>query len=158
MQKEENRDLSEKSVKDSFGKLNEADRLLLYMAPALVSVLAATTNNRINKKQKADAFKLISLKTYTARPELIFYFKTVEKNFRKDFEELEKRYYPFDEPKREMLRNELDKVNVVISKLDKAVAEILHRSLSEYATHIKRSGIGILDDFVFPLPIKGITY
>jgi hypothetical protein len=158
MEKEDKFQLNEKVIIDAFKQLSEIDREYLYKAPVFVSVLAASTNNRINKKQKADALKLARLKTFTARPELIFFYKIVEKNFKDGFEELEKQYKPFNKQKREALIKELEKVDVVISKLDKRIAEILHKSLNEYAHHIKKAGIGILDDFVFPLPIKGLTY
>jgi len=139
-------------------KLSTAELDLLYKAPVLVSVLAASTYNTINQDQKADALKLAHLKTFTARPELISFYKVVEKNFRNEFEHLEKQFYPFAKPNREALRHEIQKVNIIISKLDKKVAEILHASLTAYANHVRKSGMGILDDFVFPLPIKGLTY
>ncbi len=158
MKDESSLDLNEKSFLEAVGKLTKPERELLYKAPVLVSVLAASTYNKINVDQKAEALKLAHLKTFTARAELISFYKVVEKNFKKDFEDLEKQFYPFDKPNREALRNEIGKVNTIINKMDKPVAEILHMSLNKYATHIKRSGIGILDDFVFPLPIKGLTY
>jgi hypothetical protein len=149
---------SEEFLKTSFRTLSEAEQNLLFKAPALVSLLAASTNNGINEAQKAEALKLAHLKTFTARTELIFFYKTVELNFIEDFESLEKKFYPFDKPKIEALRNEIEKVNVIINKLDKKVADLLHWSFNGYANHIKKSGIGILDDFIFPIPIKGINY
>jgi hypothetical protein len=157
MENNQDVDLNEGLMKAAFSKLSQSDLDLLYKAPALVSVLAASTYNRINEAQKAEALKLAHLKTFTARSEMITFYKTVELNFLKDFECLEKQFYPFDQPNREALRKEIEKVNVIIGKLDKRVAVILHWSFSAYANHIKKSGMGILDDFIFPLPIKGLT-
>ncbi len=157
MEKKQSQGLDEAALSTAFGILNAADLELLFKAPALVSVLAASTYNRINQDQKAEALKLAHLKTFTARAELISYYRQVEQHFQSDFEALEKQFFPFDKPNREALRTEIEKANVIISKLDEHVAEVLHQSLSDYATHIKRSGIGILDDFIFPLLIKGLT-
>jgi hypothetical protein len=158
MQNGQSSDWNEKALEMNFGKLSADDQDLLYKAPALVSVLAASTYNRINQDQKVEALKLAHLKTFTARAELTSFYRVVEANFKKDFEDLEKQFYPFDKPNREALKSEIEKVNVIIGKLDKQIAAVLHKSLNEYAMHIKKSGIGILDDFVFPLPIKGLTY
>jgi hypothetical protein len=149
---------NEKVLISALEKLSTPDQDLLYKAPVLVSILAASTSNSMNKSQKVEALKLAHLKTFTARAELIAYYRVVEKNFSKDFESLEKRFYPFDKVNRKALQNELEKINVVINKLDKSIAEVLHKSLNEYADHIRKSGMGILDDFIFPLPIKGLTY
>ena len=143
-----------------FEKLSKEDRMLLFRAPVLVSLLAAGSfdEKEINKFQKADAIKLAHLKTFTAMPLLLPYYAEVEKDFKELFEAAIKIYFPFDEARRNKLKREMDKVRFVINKLDKEYAEALGKSLERYAKHVKKAAHSIFQDFIFPLPIEGLSY
>ena len=140
-----------------FKKLNVKEQQLLLKAPVLVSVLAASGAFGINNEQKADAIKMAHLKTYTANPLLIEYYKEVEKNFKKNFEATVKKYAPFDNAKRDALKIEINLTNTAIAKLDKEFAITLHQSLDGYGKHVKKSALRFFENFIFPIPIKGFT-
>ena len=140
-----------------FEKLTTDERSLLYKAPVLVSVLVSCSFNEVNKNQEADAIKLAHLKTFTAIPLLLPYYGEVEKTFKEQFETAIKKYFPFDEAKRNELKGEIDKVNLVIGKLDNEYALALHKSLEGYANHVKKAAHSIFQDFIFPMPIPGLS-
>src|ERR1700688_1292861 len=112
-----------------FERLTEEERQLLFKAPVLISVLASCTTNEVNQGQKADAIKLAHLKTFTAIPLLLPYYTEVAKGFKEQFERAIKRYFPFDENKRNEIKKEMHKINFIISKLDKDYAFTLHAGL-----------------------------
>ena len=140
-----------------FEKLTTEERSLLYKAPVLVSVLVSCSFNEVNKYQEADAIKLAHLKTFTAIPLLRPYYGEVEKTFKEQFETAIKRFFPFDEVNRNELKGEINKVNLVIGKLDKEYAHALYKSLEGYANHVKKADHSIFQDFIFPIPIPGLT-
>lgn len=141
-----------------FKKLTEEERELLYKAPALVSVLASCAVNAIDETRKRDAIKLSHLKTFTANPVLIPYYKEVEDGFTERFETIARKYFPFDEEKRAEMREEVNKMSEVIAKLDnKFFAQTLYTSLQRYADHVKRSIHSVFQDFIFPMPIPGLS-
>lgn len=140
-----------------FEKLTNEERELLYKTPILVSVLASCSFNEVNKSQKAYAIKLAHLKTFTAIPLLLPYYIEVEKIFKDQFEAAIKKYFPFDEAKRSILKKEIERVTIIISKLDKRYAYALHKSLDGYARHVKKAAHSIFQDFIFPIPIPGLT-
>lgn len=140
-----------------FEKLNAAEVTLLYRAPALVSVLVSCSYNEVNKSQKGDAIKLAHLKTFTANPALLSYYNEVDKLFKEEFEAAVKKYFPFDASKRNALKNEIEKVNSIILKLDAGYATLLHKSLAAYAKHVKKAAHSIFQDFIFPLHIEGLS-
>ena len=72
-------------------------------------------------------------------------------------ESVVQQYSPFDDEKRKALKKEIDKVNEIIARLDKSLSEAFHRSLTAYAEHVKNSEHSILEHFVFPILIRGIT-
>ena len=131
---------------------------LLYKAPVLVSVLASCSFNEVNKAQKADAIKLAHLKTFTANPLLLSYYAEVEKTFKDEFEAAIKKYFPFDDAKRKELKEEIEKVNLVIGKLDKEYAQVCIIALNRYTKHVKKAAHSIFQDFIFPMPIEGLSY
>jgi len=141
-----------------FERLTEEERQLLYKAPVLISVLASCSLNEINKQQKTDAIKLAHLKTFTAIPLLISYYIEVEKGFKEEFEYAVKKYSPFDEDKRNEIKKEILKINFIISKLDKDYALTLYAGLDKFAKHVKNARHSIFQDFIFPLPIQGLSY
>jgi hypothetical protein len=143
-----------------FEKLSADEKQLLYKAPALVSVLASGSYDQkdMDKSQKADAIKLSHLKSYTAMPELRAYYEDVEKNFNVEFEKAIQKYFPFNEAKRYELKKELDKVSAVIRKLDKNFGDALSLSFERYAKHVKRAAHSVFQDFIFPMPIEGLSF
>ena len=137
--------------------LSQKEREILLKAPILVSVLAASEDHDISDSQKADVIELEHIKTFSAKPILIPYYKEVEKDFKKHFEETVKKYFPFDDAKREALKKEINLLNTVIAKLDKEFAQTLHTSLSNYAENVKKANNSLLFNFIFPIPIPGFT-
>ena len=141
-----------------FEKLTEEERQLLYKAPVLLSVLTSCTNSKLDKVQKADAIKLAHLKTFTALPLLLPYYAEVEKGFKERFECAEKKYFPFNDNKRNEIKKQLHRINFIISKLDKDYAFTLHTGLDKFAKHVKKARHSIFQDFIFPLPMRGLSY
>ncbi len=134
-----------------FQTLTAEEKALLVKAPVLVSVLVSCSFNKVNKTQKADAIKLAHLKTFTAIPLLIPYYMQVGKDFEEQFDAALEKYFPFDENSRIEVEKELEKANKVIGKLDEEYGEALHRSLQQYASHVKRSTHTVFMDFIFPI-------
>lgn len=140
-----------------FEVLTQEEKNILLKAPILFSVLAISNDQEISKEKKADAIRLAHLKTFTADPLLLQYYMEVEKNFEIYFETIIKKYFPFDDAKREALKKEMNLLNDIISKLDKDFAQVLHKSLSGYAEHVRKAERNFLENFIFPVPLQGIT-
>ena len=139
-----------------FENLSEEEQELLLNAPAMVSVVSSCSYNSVNDLKKEDAIKLSHIKTFTADPMLIPYYKEVEKDFKEKFEAMVAKYFPFDPEKRQELLTEINKVSAVISKLDAKFAGTLRRSLDLFAKHV-RNAHSVIRDFMFPIPIQGLT-
>ncbi|MFD1094142.1 hypothetical protein [Salegentibacter chungangensis] len=144
-------------MKDHLAKLSDKDRALLLKAPALVSLLAASTDGKIDKKEKADAIELSHMRTFTAPPSLQPYYKEVEKNFKSDLKELIQKYSPLDEPQQEALSKETQQAYDVLKQLNEGYRIDLSESLKSYARHVGNVHKNFLQFFVFPLKIDGLT-
>jgi len=140
-----------------FENLSDDDVALLIKVPALVAVLAATVDADINEQRKADALKLAHLKTFTANPLLISYYEEVEKEFEKTFNEIVDQYAPISGKRQEELEDEINEATKVIAKLPKKYAVILRHSLSLFAQHVKKADRTVLEGFMMPFKLEGIT-
>jgi hypothetical protein len=140
-----------------FEKLSGWEQELLLKAPVVVSILAASTTGEINEWEKVDAIKLAHLKTFTAQPLLIPYYKEVDKFFKLNFEAMAKKYAPFNDANRVLLQKTVDEINKVISKLSEEFATTLRASLLGYAEHVKKAYKGFIMNFIFPFPLPGLT-
>jgi hypothetical protein len=142
-----------------FEPLTVEERDLLFRAPVLVSVLVSCAPNEMNETKKMDAIKLAHLRTFTAPPLLLSYYKEVDKIFKEEFEKAEKLYSPFDSESRARIKLELNKIYHIIGKLDEAYGKELIKSLDSYSRHIKKSVYNVFQDVIFPLgytELKGL--
>lgn len=133
------------------------EKELLLKAPVLLSVLASCSNHEINKHQKADAIKLSHLKPFTANPSLMSFYTEVEKHFEEQFNSACRLYHPFDEAKITELKKEISKIYPILKKLDKEYAHKLLNSFEKYERHVRRAGHNVVEDFIFPVPIPGLS-
>lgn len=140
-----------------FKILTTEEREILLKAPALVSVFTSCSLNEVNEVQKADAIKLSHLKTFTAKPILREYYEEVDKKFKTQFDSIVKAYFPFDENKRNALKHKIERIKLIVAKLEKPYGEILYKSLEGYANHVRKADHSIFQDFIFPLPIRGLS-
>ena len=140
-----------------FQNLTNDEVKVLMKAPVLMSVFAACSADGISKAQKADAISLSHLKSYTANSALLPFYREVEKNFEEQFELAVKEYSPFDKEKMQQLKKDVERVKLIVSKLDPQYGSILLRSFEKYERHVRRAGHSVVEDFIFPIPIRGLT-
>lgn len=133
-----------------FDKLTAPERQTLYKAPVLMSLLAAGAPGDASHIHK-EAIKLAHLRTFTANPVLREYYSNVEKNFNEEFDNAVKKFAPFDPPKRDQLKQEINNISHIIGKLDKDYAKELSGSLESYAKHVKNSTHSVFQDIIFPV-------
>jgi hypothetical protein len=144
-------------MNDPFEKLSAEEKKLVYQAPAMVSVLASCQGEKILPARKLDALKLAHMKSFTADPSLLFYYKKVEDSFENDFNEIAHKYEPFSTEKRHLLKNQVEKISHLIKKLDPAFGTLFARSLRKYADHVRKADHSVFQDFIFPVPIPGLS-
>ena len=134
-----------------FEKLTAEEVALLFKAPVIVSVQALSACKEISRTQKDDAIKLAHVKTYTEHYLLVPYYEEADKHFKKHFEEYLERFFPFNTVRYVAIKNEMNKVNAVIDKIDAVYAGLLRKSLAGYARHVNNAARNVLQDLIFPV-------
>ncbi len=133
----------------------EYDELLKY--PAYISILAAIIDEKLDEHDKKAAIKLAHIKSFSCNPLVVGFYKDADKVFKQNIEELD-RDLPDDKESREVaILKQLARLDAIIQKLGPIYAPTLHSSLESFKEHVAKGHHSVLVDFVFPLPIKGLT-
>ena len=140
-----------------FAELNAQDQKQLIRYPVLLSLLAASENHKLDKQEKKIVVKLTHIKTFACDPVLADYYAAVDSDFAAAVEDISE-HLPKEGTEREMaIRMELRKLGLIRRKLDKDYAASLYDSLRSYKNQVMRAHRSILEYFLFPLPINGLT-
>ncbi len=130
---------------EQFKDLSEEEILLVLKAPAMVSVLIAGADGKIDNKEKSVAASLAKLKTYRARTILIDYYNEVYKDFENHMNQLINDLPTDSNERSKILEAELEKLNPILKKLDKKFAINFYESMKNFAKQVAEASGGILN-------------
>jgi hypothetical protein len=134
----------------TFEELEPREKELLLSAPALISLLAANEDGKMDEGEKKRAIELSHIKTFSSPIEVRDFYIEAEKDFMKRVDELD-RALPKDKDIREKeLRKKLSEVNKVMKKLNEAFSNKLRDSLDSYTEHVAKSHFNVLPHILDP--------
>jgi len=140
-----------------FDDLSPQEKKQLIRFPVYLSLLAASKDHHLDKQEKNTAVKLTHIKTFACDQVLADYYAAVEENFESDIIQIDAEL-PKEGLDRELaIRRELNKLRAILRKLDQRYVANLYDSLRSYTDQVARAHRNILEYFLFPLPINGIT-
>jgi hypothetical protein len=140
-----------------FEDLSQQEKKQLIGFPVYISLLAASKDCNLDRREKIIAIKLTHIKTFSCDPVLADYYSAVDQDFEKDVAEISERLPKENQARELIIRRELRKLDGILAKLDKDYAAIMYHSLRSYKDHVSRAHRNILEYFLFPLPINGLT-
>ncbi len=141
-----------------FSTLTKEEKEALLKFPADISLLAANSDGRFDKAEKKDSIKLEHIKTFSADPLIAEFYKEADKVFIYNLEHLDKNL-PQEKDRREIsIKDELVKLENIVLKLGEDYTSTMHRSMKSFKDHVSKANHNVLVDFIFPMPIKGLSY
>ena len=135
--------------------LREKERLLKY--PAYISLLAANNDGTIDEAEKSTAVKLSHTKTFSCNPLLTQFYLEVDNVFENNIEQLNKSLPSVKDRRDLAIKKELLSLDKIVSKLGDEYAHVMHKSMKSFKEHVSKAHHNALVNFIFPLPITGIT-
>ena len=136
--------------------VQENEALLKY--PAYLSLLAANTDDKLDEAEKKSAIKFSHIKTYSCDPLLSEFYAEADKVFEINIQKLDKDLPVEKEQREAAIKKELLNLEKIVLKLGKDYTSAMHRSMKSFKDHVSQAHHSVLMDFVFPMPIKGLTY
>ncbi|CAN5468098.1 hypothetical protein BH11BAC5_BH11BAC5_39160 [soil metagenome] len=140
-----------------YNDLNETEKAQLLKFPAYMSLLTSTAEEGIDKEEKNTAVKITHVKTFSSDPILVDFYKEAEIVFEKAITELDTNLPHNREDRKLAIHTELDKLETLLNKLDPGFVAAFRRSMRSYGYYISKAHQNVLEYFIFPMPIQGIS-
>jgi hypothetical protein len=140
-----------------FENLNSDEKDMLLKFPAYISLLAAYSDEKMDEVEKKEAIKFTHIKTYSCNPLLSDFYAEVDKVFAQNIEKLNNELPKEKMERDQTIRTELAKLEPILLKLGKEYASIMHISMKSYTEHVSKAHHNILESFLIPFNIKGLT-
>lgn len=140
-----------------FTELADNDRALLLQFPAYISLLAANSDEEMDENEKKAAAWLTHIKTFSTEPILHPFYKQVELGFEKNIQLLNDQLPQTKAERNDAIKEALVNIDHILKKLRIDYASVLRRSIRSYKDHVSKAHRNVLEYFIFPLPIEGIS-
>jgi len=137
--------------------LKSSEREMLLKFPAYISLLAASNNDSLDETEKKEAIKFCHIKTFTCDPLLYEFYQEAEKVFQINVMQLDNELPKGKDERDAAIKTELVKLETILQKLGKEYVSTMHRSMKSFKDHVSQAHHSILESFIFPIPIKGLT-
>jgi hypothetical protein len=141
----------------TFNELDEAEKDKLLKFPAYVSLLATNADGEMDDKEKAAAIKLTHIKTFSHNPLLSDFYKEEENVFFENIEKLDQQLPKEKKEREEAIKKALAELEPILDKLGEDYAAAMHKSMKSYIDHVSHAHRNVLQYFIIPLDIKGLT-
>jgi len=138
--------------------ISESENEALLKFPVYISLLAANSNSKLDEAEKKSAIKFSHIKTYSCDPLLASFYEAADKVFEKNMLQLIKDLPVKNEERAAVIKKELLILEKNVVKLGKEYATVMHRSMKSFKEHVSKAHNNVFVDFIFPVPIKGLTY
>lgn len=140
-----------------YKNLSPGEKEQLLKFPAYISLLAAAAENGLDRQEKQAVVKLTHIRTYFCDPLIADYYKEVDREFDKTITALNNELPKTAEERRLVITRELRKMDIILKKLGEEYGIVLRHSMQNYKNYVSRAHRNILEYFIFPLPISGLT-
>ena len=140
-----------------FENLDRVEQQQPLNYPVYVSLLASNSDGTIDEKEKQEALHLTHLKTFSGDALLRDYFEQAEQQFSASLAQLDEGLPKEKFAREAALKSELKKIEGVLTKVDERYSRALHKSMRSYAQHVSHAHRNVLEWFLIPFYIKGLT-
>ncbi len=134
----------------------EYEALLKF--PVYISLLAANSDSKLDETEKKSAIKFSHIKTYSCDPLLTSFYEEADKVFEKNIQQMDKDLPSRKEERNVAIKNKLSDLEKIVLKLGKEYTTVMHRSMKSFKEHVSKAHHNVFVDFIFPMPIEGLTY
>lgn len=141
----------------NFNDLNENDRKQLLKFPAYITLLAVNPQTHLDRRQKKEAARFSHIKTFSCDPLLRDFYKAADSEFLQNIEDIDGNLHTNVEEREQVIKEKLSELEELLGKMDTDFALVFHKSMRQFKDHVSKAYRNILEYFLFPLPLEGIS-
>jgi hypothetical protein len=140
-----------------FKRLSSAENLAILDFPVYTTLLAANGDGILDEAERASAIKFAHTKTFSGGPVLADFHREAGVVFSDHLTRINASL-PEDRDDRESaIKYELLQLELTMLKLSQRHITAIHHSMKSFKAHISKSHHSVVVDFLFPIPIPGLT-
>ena len=139
-----------------FKNLTVQQKQDLLKYPVYISLLAAT-DSKLDEAERMVAIKFAHTKAFSCRPLLADFCRESDLAFQNNLAQIEF-LLPKDKNGREAaIQKELSNLETILSRLGKEYGAAMHHSLKTFREHVLKAHHSVIEDFILPISIPGLT-
>ncbi|MBS1917443.1 MAG: hypothetical protein JST87_14280 [Bacteroidetes bacterium] len=142
---------------EGFSSLSKEDKLQLLKYPAYISLLASTSESGIDRREIEVASKLTHVRTFAGDPLLAGFYREADKIFHAMIESLNTELPKEKMQRARAIERALDNIESILKKLSPLYETALRYSMRMYKDQVSKAHHNVLEYFIFPMPIKGLS-
>jgi hypothetical protein len=140
-----------------FKTLTVEENKTILKFPAYISLFAANWNRNLDEVEKNSAIRFDYIKTFSYDPLLAEFYKDADKVFKKNIEQLDEDLPKGKEGRDAAIKMELVALEKIVLKLGKEYVFVMRKSMKSFKEHVSKAYDSELVDFIFPIPIPGLS-
>ena len=140
----------------SYKNLSPDQKQALVRLPVYISLLAAT-DNLLDEAERLSATKLAHTKSFSCEPLLAEFYREADKYFESNMIQLGRDLPKAAGTREAAILKEIRIMENILSKLGPDYALAMHRSLKTFKNHVAKAHHSVIEDFVLPIAIPGLT-
>ncbi|MCX6258051.1 MAG: hypothetical protein NTW49_09200 [Bacteroidia bacterium] len=140
-----------------FNILSVRENAMLLKFPALISMLAASSDDKLDEQEKKTAIKFAHTKTFSCDPLLTEFYENADKVFENNIVQLDKDLPKEKDSREAAIKKELSNLEKIVLKLGKEYTSAMHLSMRSFTEHVSKAHHNVIVDFLIPLSIPGLT-
>tara|TARA_R110002049_G_scaffold191337_1_gene360250 strand:+ start:14954 stop:15388 length:435 start_codon:yes stop_codon:yes gene_type:complete len=141
-----------------FKNLTESEYKTLLKFPAYISLFAADSDGKMDEAEKKEAIKFSHIKTYSSDALLVGFYNEADAVFENNVRQIDKDLPKEKHSRKSAIKFELLNLEKLVLKLGNEDRAAMHYSMKTFKEHVSQAHHSVLVDFIFPIPIKGLTY
>ncbi len=149
---------SKKHIMIYFKDLTSEEQDLLLKFPAYISLLAANSDGKFDQAEKLSSIEFNHVKTYSCDPMLADFFDKVDIDFAHTIIELNNALPLGKVNRNDSIKKKLAELDAIVIKLGAEYTSTMHKSMESFKNHVSLAHHNVLIDFIFPIPVKGLSY
>lgn len=139
-----------------YSDLTDQQKQELLKFPVYITLLAAS-DSKLDDTERMVAIKFAHTRSFSCEPLLSQFCKESEIFFESNLALIEM-LLPTDKKKREeAIRKEVVKLDKILSKLGEEYVLVMHKSMKIFKDHVSRAHHSVIEDFILPISIPGLT-
>jgi hypothetical protein len=142
---------------EGFSSLSKEDKMQLLKYPAYISLLASTSENGIDKKELEVASRLTHVRTFAGDPLLAGFYREADKVFPQMIKDLNDELPKEKLQRADVITHALGNIENILKKLSPLYETALRYSMHLYKDQVSKAHHNVLEYFIFPMPIKGLS-